>query len=312
MRIFVTGATGFVGREIVRQLHEEGRRLRLLVRDPESESAQQAVSRYGAEIHVGNLLDAASLEGALNGMHAVIHLVGIIKEFRESTFENVHIAGTENLIAAAQQAGVGRFIHMSALGTRPDAVSRYHRSKWAAEEAVRQSDIDYTIFRPSLIYGPDDQFVNLFAKLIRLSPVVPILASDRAHFQPVPLETVASAFVRSMADPRSIGQTFDLCGPDVLTLAQIVDEICRGLERRRLKLRIPLALSRRLAAFLEFIYLRLFRRASPLNQDQLLMLQEDNIGNPESANKSFNLSPVSFGQGIAKFLSEASPGSPSG
>ena len=302
MKILVTGGTGFVGREIVRRLHEEGRRLRLLVRDPESESVQEAVSRYGAEIHVGNLLDAASLEGALNGMHAVIHLVGIIREFRESTFENVHIAGTVNLIAAAQQAGVGRFIHMSALGTRTDAVSRYHQSKWAAEEAVRQSDIDYTIFRPSLIYGRDDQFVNLFAKLIRLSPVVPLLASDRAHFQPVPLETVASAFVRSMADPRSIGQTFDLCGVDVLTLAQVVDEICRVLDRRRLKLRIPLALSRRLATFLEFIYLRLFRRASPLNQDQLIMLQEDNIGNPEPANRLLALKSPPFREGIGSYL----------
>jgi NADH dehydrogenase len=302
MKILVTGATGFVGREIVRQLHAEGRHLRLLVRDPESESVHEAVSSYGAEIHVGNVLDPASLEGAVRGMHAVIHLIGIIREFRESIFASVHTTGTENLIAAAQQAGVGRFIHMSALGTRQDAVSRYHQSKWAAEEVVRQSDIDYTIFRPSLIYGPDDQFVNLFAKLTRFSPVIPILASDSAHFQPLPLETVASAFVRSMADPRSIGQTFDLCGPDALTLAQIVDEICRVLGRRRLKLQMPLAISRRLAAFLEYIYPRVFRRPPPLNRDQLLMLQEDNVGNPEPANRSLNLAPASFRAGITKLL----------
>ena len=302
MKIFVTGGTGFVGREIVRRLHEEGRRLRLLVRDPESERVQNAVSRYGAEIHVGNVLDSASLEGALNGMHAVIHLVGIIREFRDSTFESVHTTGTENLIAAAQQAGVGRFIHMSALGTRPEAISRYHQSKWVAEEAVRQSDIDYTILRPSLIYGTDDEFVNLFAKLIRFSPVIPILANDRARFQPVSLETVASAFVRSMADPRSIGQTFDLCGPDALTLAQIVDDICRALGRRRLKLRMPLALSLRLASFLEYIYPRLFRRPPPLNREQLLMLQENNVGNPEPANKLLGLKSQPFRERIGSYL----------
>ncbi len=302
MKIFVTGATGFVGSEIVRQLHAEGRRLRLLVRDPESESAQEVASRFDAELHVGNVLDSASLAGALNGMHAVIHLVGIISEFRQNTFENVHTTGTQNIVAAAQEAGVGRFIHMSSLGTRADALSRYHQSKWAAEEAVRQSDIDYTIFRPSVIYGLDDRFVNLFAKLIRFSPVIPVLAGDRARFQPVAVETVASAFVRSVAEPRSIGQTFDLCGPESLTLAQIVDEICRAMGRTRFKFRVPEGLARRQAAMLEFIYPRLFRKPAPLNRDQLIMLHEDNIGNPGPANKAFNLAQVPFREGIGGYL----------
>src|SRR5947207_11117790 len=165
MKIFITGGTGFVGREIVRQLHEEGRTIRLLARNADSERVQEMISRYRVEVHTGNVLDAASLAGALEGMHAVIHLVGIISEIGESTFENIHTLGTQNILAATRDAGIERFVHMSALGVRPGSISRYHQSKWAAEEEVRQSDLDYTIFRPSLIYGPEDQFVNLFAQI---------------------------------------------------------------------------------------------------------------------------------------------------
>jgi len=302
MKVFVTGATGFVGQEILRQLHGAGRSIRLLAREPQSARVQKAVSSYRAEVHNGNVLEPGSLKGALDGMHAIIHLAGVISEFGENTFENVHTRGTQNLVAAAQEAGVERFIHMSALGTRPHAVSRYHQTKWAAEEVVRQSDLDYTIFRPSLIFGPGDRFVNLFARLIRFSPVLPILAADSARFQPVAVEAVGAALVVAIAGRRSMGQTCDLCGPEALTLAEIVDEICGAMGRRRFKVRVPLAFSRRQAAFLEFIFPRLFRRAAPLNRDQLIMLQEDNLGDPRPANKMFGLSPVPFRAGIAKYV----------
>src|SRR5206468_12073467 len=122
-----------------------------------SRRVQDFLSRCEAEVHVGDVLDASSLEGALTGMAAVIHLVGIISEVGRSTFENVHTRGTQDMVAAAQRSGVKRFLQMSALGTRPKAASRYHQTKWAAEEAVRRSGLDFTIFRPSLIYGPQDQ-----------------------------------------------------------------------------------------------------------------------------------------------------------
>jgi len=132
MKAFVTGATGFVGREIVRQLREAGHSVRILARRPYSPQVRQVIECWGAEVHPGDVLEAASLRGAPAGMEAVVHLVGIIAEVGRSTFEHVHTDGTRNLIAAAQQAGVQRFVHMSALGTRPDAASRYHQSKWAA------------------------------------------------------------------------------------------------------------------------------------------------------------------------------------
>src|ERR1017187_8468176 len=302
MKVLVTGATGFVGREIVRQLHECGQAIRILVRSRTSPRVQEAVARYGADTIPGDVLDAASLGRALSGMDAVIHLVGIISEVGESTFENIHTHGTENMVAAACQAGVRRFVHMSALGTRPAAASRYHQTTWAAEELVRHSGLDFTIFRPSLIYGPQDQFINLFARIIRLSPFVPLIGSSRARFQPVPVEAVAAAFVRSLGEPKPVAQTYDLCGTEAFTLSEIVDRILDIMQRRRLKLQVPLGLAHCQAVVLEFKFRRLLRRASPLNRDQLIMLQEDNMGNPQPANDLFGLRPMALREGIARYL----------
>ena len=302
MKVLVTGATGFVGREIVQQLRAAGHTIRILARNPRSPTAQEAISRWGVEAYPGDVLEAASLEGALAGVEAVIHLVGIISELGNSTFENVHVGGTRNLVAAAQQAGVRRFVHMSALGSRPKAASRYHQSKWAAEELVRQSGLEFTIFRPSLIYGPQDQFINLFARIIRLSPVVPLLGNPSARFQPVPVEAVAAAFAGSLGEPKSVGQTYDLCGPEALTLAEIVDRIQTVLGKRRLKLLVPISLARCQAAGMEFVFPYLLRRAPPLNRDQLQMLQENNVGDAQPANELFRLQPIPLGEGIAGYL----------
>jgi NADH dehydrogenase len=299
MKVFVTGATGFVGQEIVRQLHQTGYSVRMLIR---SKRADETRERSGVEIHVGNILDAESLQGGLKGIDAVIHLVGIISEVGESTFENVHVRGTHNIVAAAQQQGVKRFIHMSALGTRANAVSRYHRTKWEGEEIVRSSGVDFTIFRPSLIFGPRDMFVNLFAKMIRFSPVVPILGRRDAKFQPVAIETVASAFVKSLTESGAIDQTFDLAGPEIFTMSEIIDQILAVMKRKRLKVHVPMVVAQIQAGFLEFLYPKILRKAAPLNRDQLIMLQEDNVGNARPANELFGLKSVPFREGIGKYL----------
>jgi len=299
MLVLVTGGTGFVGRQIVRELHGAGHGILLLSRHPHA-GGSSAQEQFQAR--PGNILDAKTLTDACRGADAVIHLVGIISEIGEQTFENVHTRGTQNILAAAKAAGVKRFVHMSALGTRPDAIARYHKSKWAAEELVRGSGLDWTIFRPSIIYGPGDGFVNLFAKMIRLSPVVPIMGGGRNRFQPVAVECVAKAFVRALTEPRSIGKTFDLCGVETFSFDEIMDSVLAVMKRHRVKLHVPLAIARLQAATLEFIFPRLLRKPPPLNRDQLLMLQEDNVGHGREADELLELKAPPFREGIARYL----------
>ena len=300
--ILLTGATGFVGQEVLRQLRGAGHSIRILARNPAAPRAQDAKSRHAVEVHPGDITDAGSLAGACNGMAAVIHLIGIISESGRSTFENIHTRGTQNLIAAAQNAGTRRFLQMSALGTRPGAVSRYHQTKWAAEQSVRASALDHTIFRPSLIYGPHDHFVNLFATIARFSPIVPVLGRRGARFQPVPVEVVAKAFVQALVTPETIGKTYDLCGPDTLTLSEILDSILEVTHRKRLELRVPAGLAWAQAALLEQVYPKLLGRAPPLNRDQLIMLGEDHLGDPGPANALLGLPQTPFREGIARYL----------
>ena len=261
--------------------------------------------QYGARIRAGNVLDSESLRDAFSGIEAVIHLVGIISEIGDQTFENVHVRGTRNVVFAAQDANVGHFIHMSALGARPGARSRYHQTKWQAEEQVRQSGLGWTVFRPSIIYGPGDGFMNLLAAIIRYSPIVPILGGGKTKFQPVPVKSVGTAFVKALGEPRAIGETYDLCGPETFTFDELVDEILSIQGKHRMKLHVPAGVARLQAAVLEWVFPKVMRQPPPLNRDQLLMLQEDNVGNPQPANALFGLKPVSFREGAGAYLSRS-------
>lgn len=305
MRVLVTGGTGFLGRQILRELRDAGHGTLLLARKPDSAAVRVMAGEFSATIRAGDILNPDSLANACDGTDAVIHLVGIISEVGKQTFENVHTRGTRHIVAAAQSAGVQRFIQMSALGTRANAAARYHQTKWAAEEIVRGSGLDWTIFRPSIIYGAGDGFVNLFARLSRWSPVVPLIGGGRMKFQPIAVESVAEAFVKSLNEPRAVGQTFELCGQEVLTLAEIVDAILAVTRRRRVKLPLPFGVARVQAALLEFVFGKLLGQAPPLNRDQLLMLQEDNVGDCATATALFDLKPVLFREGIASYLREA-------
>ncbi len=302
MQVLVTGGTGFVGRAVLAALAETPHRARILVRHPDSPRARDLAGRWRVEIAAGDVLDPASLRAAMSGCEAVIHLVGIISEVGRNTFENAHTRATQNVVEAARTTGVTRLVHMSALGTRPGAVSRYHQTKWAAEEAVRASGLAWTIFRPSLIYGPGDQFTTLFARLARWSPVLPVMGPGRARLQPVAVEAVARACVRALTEPAAVGRTFDLCGPERLTFNEVLDTILAVTGRRRVKLHLPLPLARLVARGLELIFPRLLGRAAPFNRDQLLMLQEDNVGDPAPARALFDLPVESFRTGLGRYL----------
>ncbi|MFN0067217.1 MAG: complex I NDUFA9 subunit family protein [Limisphaerales bacterium] len=288
MNVALTGGTGFVGRALTAELVRRGHRVRRLVRHPRVGTAPA-----GVEEVVADLADAPALAPLLRGRDAVIHLVGIISECGAQTFESVHAGLTRAVLDAAGAAGVPRWIHMSALGARPDAASRYHRSKWAAEESVRASGLAWTILRPSLIYGPEDLFTNLLARLALL-PVVPVMGSGQGLLQPIAVGQVARAFVGALEDPACAGRVYDLAGPERLTFNQVLDAILNAQGCRRLKLHLPMPLARAQASVLETVFPALLRRPPPLNRDQLLMLQEDNIGDPGPADRDFTLAHEPF------------------
>lgn len=299
MKVLVTGGTGFVGEEILRQLYRAGHAIRALVRDPHSRSSQKIQARFGAELSAGNILDSRSLQAFFSkGGDAVIHLVGIISEVGENTFQAVHATGTRNVIAAAKEAGVCRHIQMSALGTREHAVARYHRSKWDAEQTVRSSGLDYTIFRPSIIYGRKDMFTNMFASMSRWSPFVPVIGTGQGTMQPIPVECVAECFVKALSEPRAKAETIDLVGPEILTFNEVLDQILYVTGRRRSKVHISESVARMGARVLEAAFPRLLGKAPPLNRDQIIMLGERTIGDGQPMQELFQVHAPEFHKGI--------------
>ena len=179
-------------------------------------------------------------------------------------------------------------------------------SEFVFEQAVSESLLNWTIFRPSLIYGPDDQFVNLFARTAKWSPVLPVMAGKSVTFQPVTVQDVARCFVRALTEPRSFRQVFDVCGPDRLTLKEILNAILKATNQKCLLIPVPFELSKPVAALMEFVYSKLLKKPPPLNRDQLQMLQEDNVGESQWTTDLFKLEQTPFLQGIETYLEQPS------
>lgn len=292
MKLFIAGATGFVGGHLTDALRQRGHELVLLTH------SRRRTTEPGFSYVTGDVTDQDSYAAAMQGCDAAINLVGIIREFTNKgiTFERLHVAAASAMTGAAQKAGVPRFLQMSALGTRIDAVSAYHRTKWRAEEIVRGSGLAWTIFRPSLIFGPKDAFVNMLARQLRFMPVLPVMGDGAYRLQPIHGDDVARCFCEALEKPETAGQTYALCGPDRLTYLELLDAITDAMGRPRpLKPRLPLGLMKPLIRVMQNF------RQFPITLDQLQMLLEENICDG-LWQQTFTTPPVRFKDGIRAYL----------
>jgi uncharacterized protein YbjT (DUF2867 family) len=286
--ILITGGTGFVGSEL--RKHLEGRRIRLLARDPNSVDAEA-----GTELVAGDILQPETLAPAMDGVDTVIHLVAIIEESGSSTFDRVIRQGTENVVRSASSAGIKRFINMSAMGAQANPAFPYLNAKWQAEEAVRSSGIPFTIFRPSVIFGPGDGFINVLADLVRKAPVIPVVGQGTSKFHPVAVADVADAFRAALDDPGSVGETYELGGGAIYTYEQMLDAIAAELGKSKRKVHVPVGLMKSVVALSGPLPKSL---RPPVTREQLNMLSLDNCTDRSATERLIQRAPVSLVDGI--------------
>lgn len=287
MQVLLTGATGFVGSHMLRELIARGHRVRAVVRDP-GKSAN--VGDGNVEFIAGDVATGAGLDEAIRGCQAVIHLVGIIVETGTNTFEAVHHLGTRNLVEAAKRNGARRFVHMSALGVRADGATRYQASKWKGEEVVRASGIPYCILRPSLIFGPSDGFVTQMMETMRRAPFFrPVPGDGRGLFRPVFIGDVTTCFVRALTVEAAINQTVALGGAEELSLNEVLLEIARCAGIRKPAVHIPMPMMFAMAAAAQIILPN-----PPVTVDQLRMLREGSSCDVEPMKRVFGIEPRGF------------------
>lgn len=268
MKVFLTGSTGFVGNEILKVLQNKGHTTVALVRD-----LNKARNTKNVIYVKGDILKPESYEEHIKGCDAVINLVGIIREYPKKgiTFENLHYQATKKIVDVAYSQNVKRFIQMSANGTRADALSEYHKTKFMAEEYIKSKGLDYTIFRPSVIYGPDDRFINMLNRLMKMTPIFIYFGDGGYKMQPVSVYEVAELFVNALNEDKSIGKTYNVCGKDVYTYKEILKIISKVTGRKTLLFPIP--------EFIIEMLVRMFGKTTwfPITTDQFIMLKEGNI-----------------------------------
>ncbi|MBF7083976.1 complex I NDUFA9 subunit family protein [Desulfallas sp. Bu1-1] len=290
--ILVTGGTGLVGKHLVRALMEKGYQVRCLVR---SQQKAGELLPPGVELVRGEINDLAAVKKACKGVKKIIHLVAIIREHGENTFEHINVEGTLNLVIAAGQAGVERFIHMSALGACNNPRYKYAYSKWRGEEAVVQSGLNWTILRPSIIYGHGFNFFDRMLQSLRMCPrpFVPIPGKGSTLFQPIAVEDVVRCLCMICENSATVGQIIEIGGPEHLSYVQMLDRLLEHLGEKRYKLHIPMPLMRLVVPLMGSIM-----RDPPVSPVELKQLEINNITDIESVEKHFGFIPVALHDGL--------------
>jgi NADH dehydrogenase len=279
--ILVTGGSGFIGRRLVSRLVDSGREARVLARGQRRADLPSAV-----ETAQGNVVRGDGLPEAMNGVRKIVHLVAIIREAGDQTFEAVIWRGTERTLEAAKVAAVKKFVYVSAIGAQDNPTYPYLHAKWQAERAVMRSGLNYTILRPSIVFGEGDEFINALAGLVRYNPVVPVAGDGKAKFQPIWVEDLVTCIVACLDEGAHDGQTLEVGGPEHLTYDEILDAVKETLGKSRAKVHVPLAVMRPVAQVMEWVLPR-----PPVTREQLKMLALDNITDTGSVISNFGIQP---------------------
>jgi uncharacterized protein YbjT (DUF2867 family) len=292
--ILVTGGTGFVGTKVVHALRAEDRPVRVLARNAKQ---AETAANWGCQVIEGDMTDAASLRRAVTGCEAVIDLVAIISGSRED-FDRVMIQGTRDLVTAAKEAGAKRFVLMSALGVgeRSKDLTHYYRAKWDKEQTVQSSGLEYTIFRPSFIFGGEGGSLPIYIRQVRWSPVITVIGDGKRRLQPIWVDDVAAYFVKSLVLPEATNKNFEIAGPDVVTWDELYERIRRVLGKKRAKVHMPYGLVRAGAAVVEKLPTSL-----PLSRDAVTMLEfEDNVTDIRPAAETFGIEPITLDEQLRR------------
>lgn len=304
--IFIAGGTGFIGSNLLVALKDTGYKIICLAR---TAGRAGLCKQEGFEPVMGDITDRESLRGALEGVDMVVHLVGIIEDKGEMTFEKVHIEGTKNLVSEAKLLGVKHFFYQSALGASPDSPARYYSTKAAAEEIVKGSGISYTIFRPSLVIGDKDGFTTKLRELIGLGPVVVVPGDGKAKFQPMYVEDWVKCFLKLLSDESHLtnhaSQIYEFGGPEHLTYNELTAQLMEAMGIKKTIVHMPMFLAKAGVPFmgLSMKLGKAFGRAVPsVTHEQLNLLAKDNVCDIDSIEKNFGFKPLRYKEALKRFI----------
>lgn len=301
--VTVFGGSGFIGRYAVQALARAGWRIRVAVPEPHLRPSVMVAGSVG-QVHTvqANVRVPESVARALEGAQACVNLVGVLAELGRQRFDAVHAEGAATVARAAAQAGCSRFVQVSAIGADPASASAYARSKAAGEAAVRAAVPNATVLRPSIVFGPEDDFFNRFGRLSQLAPALPLIGGGRTRFQPVFAHDVAQAITVSISDPARSGNTYELGGPGVYSFRELMQLIGREVGRTPALIDLPLAVARMIGR-LGDLQAKILPIAPFLTLDQVTMLETDNVVSPGAPGlPELGVSPTALESVIPTYL----------
>lgn len=273
--VTVFGGSGFLGRYVVQGLARDGWTIRVAVRHPGRAKFLKPLGDIGQITPLCvSVQDSEAVAAALSGADAAVNLTGILFESGKQRFAAVHSEGAKAIAEAAAAAGVQSLVHVSAIGAAPESASTYASSKGEGEAAVRAAFPEATILRPSVVFGPEDDFFNRFAEMARFSPALPLIGGGGTRFQPVYVGDVARAVVKALGDPACSGKVYELGGPKAYSFKELMELLLKAIDRKRALIRLPFGLARLQATFLELL------PKPPLTRDQVTLLRQDNVVSP--------------------------------